>query len=86
MASWNCCGLGNPATVLRLREIHKVNSPDVIFLMETKNPDSVVLEKLQFLRSFQNLPLAERPIRPEAFREFPVLERQKELPPGALQA
>ncbi|KAL0848127.1 hypothetical protein Bca101_021374 [Brassica carinata] len=35
--SWNCQGLGNTPTVRQLQEIHRVYSPDIIFLSETKN-------------------------------------------------
>lgn len=36
--------------VQRLREIDKKHTPDILFLMETKNSDDVVLEKLKDLR------------------------------------
>lgn len=48
--SWNCCGLGNPATVRRLRELQTSISPDILFLMETKNVNDVVITSLQGLR------------------------------------
>ncbi|CAA7044434.1 unnamed protein product [Microthlaspi erraticum] len=47
IASRNCCGLGNPATIQQLRGIQSSIRPDILFLMETKNPDDVVLQKLQ---------------------------------------
>jgi len=50
MASWNCQGLGNPRTVRRLGEISKKYDPDIIFIMESKNPNDVVLKKLEHLR------------------------------------
>ena len=50
IASWNCQGLGNPRTVRRLGEISKKYEPDIIFIMETKNPDATVLKKLEHLR------------------------------------
>ncbi|KAK6134533.1 hypothetical protein DH2020_031703 [Rehmannia glutinosa] len=34
--SWNCRGLGNPRTILELRDIIRAKSPDVVFLCETK--------------------------------------------------
>lgn len=40
----------NPRTVRRLGEISKKYDPDIIFIMESKNPDDVVLKKLQHLR------------------------------------
>lgn len=47
--SWNCQGLGNPLTVGRLQELRKRVDPDVIFLLEMKNPDVVVLQKVESL-------------------------------------
>ncbi|KAL0743086.1 hypothetical protein Bca4012_084599 [Brassica carinata] len=47
--SWNCCGLGNPATIQRLRDIRHRIYPDLLFLMETKNPDSFVTDELRFM-------------------------------------
>lgn len=49
IASWNCQGLENPWTVQRLREIVRDISPDIIFLMETKNSKDFVLEKFENL-------------------------------------
>ncbi|KAF8113544.1 hypothetical protein N665_0048s0006 [Sinapis alba] len=49
MLNWNCCGLGNTATVQEIRELHQQASLDIIFLMETKNPDAIVLKELNFL-------------------------------------
>lgn len=40
--SWNCQGLGNPETVQRLREMHRVHFPDFLFLMETKQKTSYI--------------------------------------------
>ncbi|CAA7054620.1 unnamed protein product [Microthlaspi erraticum] len=47
IASWNCCGLGNPMIVQRLGGIRSSIRPDILFLMETKNPDDFVLQTLQ---------------------------------------
>ena len=45
IASWNCQGLGNPRTVRRLKEISRTYRPDILFLIETKNPNEFVLNK-----------------------------------------
>ena len=34
---WNCRGAGSPLTVLQLKEIVNLHSPEVICLAETKN-------------------------------------------------
>ena len=47
--SWNYCGLGNPATVQRLKEIHRMNSPDITFLMETKNGTNMITKTLEWM-------------------------------------
>lgn len=41
--------MGNPWTVQRLGEIKKSVFPDILFLMETKNPNTFVLDKLKHL-------------------------------------
>lgn len=38
---------------MSIREIHKQISPDVFFLMETKNPDAFVLKELDFLNHYE---------------------------------
>ena len=38
-------GLGNPRTVRRLKEISRKFRPDIMFLIETKNPNDFVLRK-----------------------------------------
>ena len=53
--SWNCFGLENTETVQRIREIHKQISPDVFFLMETKNPDDFMLKELDFLDQYKRI-------------------------------
>ena len=52
--SWNCCGLGNPMTVQRLKDLKKELDPDIIFLMETKNPPEFVTSTLDPL-NFESL-------------------------------
>ena len=42
--------MGNPRTVWRLGEISKKFDPDIVFLMETKNSNEVVLKKLDHLQ------------------------------------
>ncbi|CAE6215539.1 unnamed protein product [Arabidopsis arenosa] len=49
MLSWNCCGMGSPTTVRRLREIQSNISPDILFLIETKNPDLAVEKSLEWM-------------------------------------
>ena len=34
--SWNCRGIGNPATVKELRDLAKDYAPSVMFIMETQ--------------------------------------------------
>uniref|UniRef100_A0A0D3CMJ0 Uncharacterized protein n=1 Tax=Brassica oleracea var. oleracea TaxID=109376 RepID=A0A0D3CMJ0_BRAOL len=43
-------GLGNPRTVRRLKEMKRDIFPDIIFLMETKNPDAFILKKTEQLQ------------------------------------
>ncbi|KAG7541952.1 Endonuclease/exonuclease/phosphatase superfamily [Arabidopsis thaliana x Arabidopsis arenosa] len=40
---------GNPMTVRRLKEMHSNISPDIIFLMETKNSEESVIKTLQWM-------------------------------------
>lgn len=47
--------MGNPRTVRRLGEISKKFDPDILFLLETKNLNDVVLKKLDHLRYECNL-------------------------------
>ena len=47
--SWNCNGLGNTFTVRRLTEIHHAISPDIMFLMETKNSDDFIANKFLWM-------------------------------------
>ncbi|WZZ06439.1 hypothetical protein YC2023_092360 [Brassica napus] len=41
--AWNCQGIRSTPTVRRLRGLRSRISPDIMFLMETKNRDEVVL-------------------------------------------
>lgn len=47
--SWNCCGLRNPITIRRLRDIRQQIFPDIFFLMETKNDDEHVLNTFNWM-------------------------------------
>lgn len=47
--SWNCCGLENPQTAQRLKDLNTKNSPDILFLQETKNTDEFVLKETETL-------------------------------------
>ena len=48
---WNCCGLGNPATVQELTIMVRQKDPLVLFLSETKL-DEKILEILRCYWSF----------------------------------
>lgn len=54
MVSWNCQGLGSTLTVPRLKEIRLEYSPNILFLMETKNQDDVVFHVFQSMGFVNN--------------------------------
>lgn len=45
--AWNCQGIRSTPTVRRLRDLRSRISPDILFLMETKNSEEVVFDKLK---------------------------------------
>ena len=49
--SWNCRGIGNPATVKELRDVAKDYAPSVLFIMET-HIDKYQVENLRYTLSF----------------------------------
>ncbi|TVU49586.1 hypothetical protein EJB05_00900, partial [Eragrostis curvula] len=51
--SWNCCGIGNPATVKELRDLAKDYAPSVLFIMETQI-DKYRVENLRYTLGFDN--------------------------------
>lgn len=51
--SWNCQRLGNPLTVLYLKDLIRSKNPTVIFLMETKRKNQR-LELIQKECGFSN--------------------------------
>jgi len=58
--SWNCQGLGNPLTVQEIRALTAQERPTMVFLMETKNKETVV-EKTKRRLKFQHV-FTEQPI------------------------
>lgn len=49
--TWNCRGLGGPSTISQLKESIRLNSPDLVFVCETKQPKKfveTVCRKLKF--------------------------------------
>ncbi|PPS12808.1 hypothetical protein GOBAR_AA07832 [Gossypium barbadense] len=51
--SWNCHGLGSPATIRELKQLIAANNPDIIFLCETKM-NAVEFQKVQNRCRLQN--------------------------------
>lgn len=54
LLSWNCRGLGNPRTVLELKDLVSSNKPSCIFLLEVKIARSRV-ERIKEQLGFQSL-------------------------------
>lgn len=52
--SWNVCGLGNPQTIQRIKEIRKQKSPDITFLIESKNTEDMIRRELHWLKEENN--------------------------------
>lgn len=55
VAVWNCRGAGGPLTILQLKEIKLLHSPDLVFLCETKHQQRFmgsVIKRLNFWDSF----------------------------------
>jgi len=51
--SWNCHGIGNPATVRELRDLAKDYAPSVLFIMETQI-NKYRVENLRFSFGFDS--------------------------------
>lgn len=51
--SWNCRGMGAPATIRELHELCKAYQPAILFLMETRAPMGRI-EKMKRRLKFQN--------------------------------
>ena len=52
--AWNCRGLGNASTVRGLLDVQKLESPDILFLSETKM-DLKRIEKFKWILNMPNL-------------------------------
>lgn len=52
--AWNCRGLGNASAVRGLLDVQKLESPDVLFLSETKM-DLRKIEKFKWILNMPNL-------------------------------
>lgn len=55
LISWNCQGLGPTLTGKALRRLKKKHDPDLLFLMETKQPDEIISKwqsNLNFVDSY----------------------------------
>ena len=58
--AWNCQGIRSNPTVRRLRNLQVKHSPDIVFLMETKNQDDDVFknyEKTPYTNHFMVPPI-----------------------------
>ena len=74
--------MGNPATVQRIRELRQQASLDIIFQMETKNPDSFVLSELDFLETDHHFLVP--PVRPSSGALALFLETRYRSPNSVL--
>ena len=52
--AWNCRGLGNALAVRGLLDVQKLESPDILFLSETKM-DLKRIEKFKWILNMPNL-------------------------------
>lgn len=43
LVSWNCRGLGNPCKIEAVKDLQKIDMPDLLLLQETKLDDNTVL-------------------------------------------
>lgn len=53
--SWNCRGLGNPSTRRYIKELCRVNCPDVLVLLETRSNSAFTLSLPKSLNFSNNV-------------------------------
>ena len=51
--SWNCRGIGNPATARELRDLAKAYAPSILFIMKTQI-DKYRVENLRYSLGFDS--------------------------------
>ena len=44
LVSWNCRGLGNPSKIEAVKDLLKIDSPEILMLQETKIEGEALLE------------------------------------------